>query len=308
METKVNYVTVGLFVVLLGIATISGILWLSSGRQYNKVYDTFVAYMPESVAGLNLNAPVKFRGVNVGKVGLIELDKSNPENVRLELRIERGTPITEHTIAVLKAQGLTGIAYVELSGGKRNAPLLKAADSPPYTEIKTGLSLLGRLDLALSGLLISFHQTTENLNELLNDENRKALKQTMAHIETLTATLASRKTELDKTISNTSVSMENIAKISAQLPALIERVGDSANALEKMAKNTSQASVSVSKTFDGAGPAVKSFAQDGLPELERLIVETRELALSLQRVTNQVEQNPGILVRGKESMQRGPGE
>jgi len=308
METKVNYVIVGLFVLLLSAALIAGVLWLSTSNQYSQVFDTYVAYMNESVSGLNLNAPVKYRGVNVGQVRQISLEKSNPEQVRLELSIEHGTPITEDTIAVLKAQGLTGIAYVELSGGSRDSPLLKPAKDAPYTEIKTDLSLLGRLDMATTGLLIGFNKTTENLNALLDDENRNSIKQTLADISTLTRTLAAHRTDFAKAATNTSLTMENMAKISSQLPALIERIGSSADALEKMAKDTTSASVSVRKTFDGVGPDAKRFAEDGLPEMERLIAEMRELAVSLQRVSDQVEQDPSMLLRGKETRHRGPGE
>lgn len=308
METKVNYVIVGLFVLLLSAAMIAGVLWLSAGKQYNKVYDTYVAYMHESVSGLNLNAPVKYRGVNVGQVRLIALDKSNPEQVRLEFAVERGTPIKEDTIALLRVQGLTGIAYIELSGGSRDSPLVEPTRDAPYPVIKTGPSLLGRLDTALTGLLTSLNKTTENLNALLNAENRNALKRILADVSTLTGTLAARKSDMEKSVTNASLTMENMAKISDQLPALIERVGRSAEALETMAKNTTSASVSVRKTFDGVGPDALRFAEDGLPEIKKLIIEMHELAVSLQRVTDQVEQEPSMLLRGKEARHLGPGE
>ena len=95
----------------------AGVLWLASGGAWQKKVDLYRAIEDESVAGLNLNAPVKYNGVDVGKVRAIELDHANPNRVNLLFAIERGTPIREDTIAVLKTQGLTGIAYVELSGG-----------------------------------------------------------------------------------------------------------------------------------------------------------------------------------------------
>lgn len=308
METKVNYVIVGLFVLLLSVVMIAGVLWLGSGKQYNKVYDTYLAYMQESVSGLNLNAPVKYRGVEVGQVRVISLDKANPEQVRLEFAIERGTPIKHDTIAVLKVQGLTGIAYVELSGGSRDSPLLAPVKKGPYPVIKTGPSLLGRLDTALTSLLTSLNKTTENLNALLDEENRSAVKRTLADVSILTGTLAARKTNIDKTLTNASRTMENAAITSAQLPELIERVKRSTEAVEKMAKETSRASASVRKTFDEVGPDAKRFTGDGLPEMERLMAEMRELTASLRRVTEQIEQDPSMLLRGKEARQRGPGE
>ena len=308
METKINYVIVGLFVLLLSAITIAGVLWLSSGKQYNKVYNTYLAYMQESVSGLNLNAPVKYRGVEIGQVRLISLDKTNPEQVRLEFAIEHGTPIKQDTIAILKVQGLTGIAYVELSGGSRDSPLMEPVTKGPYPVIKTGPSLLGRLDIALTSLLTNLTKATENINALLDEENRNAVKRTLADVSILTGTLEARKGSIDKTLTNTSLTMEYAAQSSAQLPELIERVKRSAGVLEKMAQDTSRASVSVRKTFDDVGPDAKRFAADGLPEMERLMVEMRELTASLSRVTEQIEQNPSILLRGKEAHLRGPGE
>ena len=119
METKVNLTVVGLFVLVLGAAGIAAVLWLGSGRLSQKQYGTYLAYFTESVSGLNLHAPVRSRGVAVGSVREISLDPANPERVRLVLEVEQGTPVKEDSVAILGVQGLTGLAYVELSGGTR---------------------------------------------------------------------------------------------------------------------------------------------------------------------------------------------
>ena len=109
METKVNYAFVGAFVLVLGAALVAGVLWLATGGMMQKKYAPYLAVENESVAGLNLNAPVKYNGVDVGKVEVIRLDPHNPERVILLFAIERGTPIKTDTVAILKTQGLTGI-------------------------------------------------------------------------------------------------------------------------------------------------------------------------------------------------------
>ena len=123
---------------------IGGLLWIASGGNVRKKVDLYLVIEEESVAGLNLNAPVKYDGVEVGKVSDIRLDPVNPEKVRLTFVIEHGTPIKADTVAVLKTQGLTGIAYVELSGGTRDAPLLLASAQEPYPVIRTTPSLSTR--------------------------------------------------------------------------------------------------------------------------------------------------------------------
>ena len=152
MEPRVNFTLVGLFVLVL-IAVLGGVvLWLGEG-DYRKVYDRYYAFLDESVSGLSVNSPVKYRGVEVGRVKEIALNPDNPEQVRLTLDIARGTPLKEDTLAVLDSQGLTGLAIVNLTGGSRGSPPLAAKPDHEYPEIKSGPSLLYRLDTALSRLL-----------------------------------------------------------------------------------------------------------------------------------------------------------
>src|SRR3954463_15897109 len=117
MDSKVNYAAVGVFVIGLGAALVAPILWLAAGGELHKKVDLYQSLSNESVAGLNVNAPVKYRGVDVGKVKDIQLVPDNPQQVQIVYAIDRGTPIKADTIATLTTQGLTGIAFVELSGG-----------------------------------------------------------------------------------------------------------------------------------------------------------------------------------------------
>lgn len=306
METKVNYTIVGLFVVLLFGAMVSGILWLSGGAQYRKNYDTYLAFMQESVAGLNLNAPVKYRGVEVGRVKRISLDHG--EQVRLELDIEHGTPIRENTVAVLRVQGLTGIAQVELSGGSRDAPDLKAKPGEKYPVIRTVPSLLTRLDTAGTDLLSSLNKIAAGFSAILDENNRRAFRSMMADIATISATFAARKDAIDASLLGAARTMDNTAKVSAELPQLIERMNKSASALEKMANDASRASVAVSKTAKDLSGGMTQVADGMVPELERAVAEVRELSSTLKRVSEEVERNPNMLLLGKQPDKRGPGE
>jgi phospholipid/cholesterol/gamma-HCH transport system substrate-binding protein len=294
METKVNYVVVGVFALLLSAAFIAGILWLSASKGYDKSSDIYYADMYESVSGLNLSAPVKYRGVEVGQVRKISLDKTNPEKVRLELAIEHGVPIKQDTIATLKSQGLTGIAFVELSGGTAASPLLLVQANENYPVIRAGTSLMGRLDASMSGLLGSLSKTADSANDILDDDNRKTMKRILADLATITSTLAAHRGEMDKIIINS-------ANMSEQMPPLLERINKATANIEKMTQEASRASSSVRKTLDGV-------ANEGLPEAERMMVDMRELIGALQRVTTQIEQNPSVLLRGSDSKRRGPGE
>jgi phospholipid/cholesterol/gamma-HCH transport system substrate-binding protein len=190
----VNYALVGGFVLILGTTLVGVVLWLASGGALQKKYDLYLAIEEEPVAGLNLHAPVKYNGVDVGKVRSIQLDPANPEHVRLVFAIERGTPINQDTLAVLKTQGLTGIAYVELEGGGRDSAPLRAPAPGQYPEIRTKPSLSARLENVLTSVLATLDRTSNNLNSVLSDENRAAFTQALSDIAAVAHTFAARKT------------------------------------------------------------------------------------------------------------------
>ena len=305
----------GAFVLVLGAALIAGVLWLASGGAWQQKYDLYLAVSDESVAGLSLSAPVKYNGVDVGKVREIRLDQDNPERVILLFAIERGTPIKEDTEAVLKIQGLTGIAYVELSGGARESPPLRASAQSPYPVIRTKPSLSARLENVLTTVLAKLDSTSASINALLGDENRAAFKSALADIAALSRTLAARKETLDAGIANAARTFENGARVTAQIGPVIERMGPviermgrSAEAVEKMGNEAALASANAGRTVDSVGADVKRFTAETLPELERLLGELSVLSASVRRLSEQTERDPRGLLFGRKAVPDGPGE
>lgn len=303
-----NYAVVGAFVLVLGAVLVAGVLWLASGGALQKKYDLYLAIEDESVAGLNLNAPVKYHGVNVGKVRDIQLDPVNPERVRLIFAIERGTPIRQDTMAMLKTQGLTGIAYVELSGGARDAPPLLATAAHEYPVIRTKPSLSARLENVLTTVLAHLDSASSSINAVLSDENRAAFTSVLADTAAVMRTVAARKETLDAGIVSAARTFDNSARASAQLDPVIARIGRSADAVEKMGNEVARASSGAGQTVNEVGADVKRFTAETLPELERLLGELSVLSNSLRRLSEQTERNPAGLLFGRMPVPDGPGE
>ena len=308
METKANYTLVGGFVLLLGALMVGVVLWLASGGAFKKSYDLYMALEDESVAGLNLNAPVKYSGVDVGKVQEIHLDPANPERVILIFAIERDTPIKEDTVAVLKTQGLTGIAYVELSGGTRNSPPLGTLPGNEYPIIRTAPSLSARLENVLTSVLAKLDGTSNKINAMLSSENQASLKNALADIAAIAHTIAARNDKLDASLINAARTLENTAKASAKLDPMLARIDRSAAAIEKMGKEVAKTSASAGKTVNTIGSDVQRFSTETLPEFERLLGELSALSTSLRRLTEQTERNPASLLFGRPAAPAGPGE
>ena len=303
-----NYALVGAFVLTLGTLLVAGILWLASGGAWQKKYDVYLAVEDESVAGLNLNAPVKYNGVDVGKVQAIHLDAATPKKVNLLFAIERGTPIKEDTIAILKTQGLTGIAYVELSGGSVASPLLLAKAGASYPVIQTSPSLYARLDNVLSRVLVKLDSTSTNLNAFLSKDNQAAFQAILANVAVITRTLADRKDSLNAGLVDGASTLKNTAKASARLDDLAERLGRSADAIGQMGTEVAQTSQRAGKTIDTVGSDVKRFSTETLPEFERLLGELDNLSRALKLLTDQTRRDPSGLIFGHKPVPNGPGE
>lgn len=322
MEEKVNFALVGIFVLALGAALIAGILWLASGGAYRKAYDTYQTYISESVSGLSRDAPVRYRGVEVGRVRRMALAPSHIEQVQLTLEIERGTPVKQDTVAVLRVQGLTGIAYVELTGGSQESPPLEARPGEDYPVIRSGPSLMVRLDSAVTALLTNLNRSSEDLSALLDVDNRREFKQTLADLRVVARTLAARSATIDSGLSSATRTLDNLARASAELPQLVERLQKSADGFDRMTRELAQAGHSANATLADAGAtlskvgATAAGARDDLrratdetvPEVRLLASELREVTASLRRFSQQLEQNPSVLLYGKPPAPPGPGE
>ena len=300
METKVNYTIVGVFVLVFSIALIGGVIWLGAGAEYRKTYDHYIVYMNESVAGLSPNAPVRYRGVAVGRVEDISILPDRPEAVRLLLEIEHGIVIRQDVVAMLRSQGLTGIATIELSGGSVQSPVLHAESGEKYPVIRSAPSLMVRLDMAITPLLANLGKSIDSLNATLSAKNRSNLSSILSDLAKLSHALAQRSGEIDAGVASASKMLANSEKASESLPQLMTRIEKTSDELGLMAKDATRSSEAARRAITHVDATV--------PELHALINELRGLSASLKRVSDDIEKNPSMLVYGRPAGLPGPGE
>ncbi|HMS83905.1 MAG TPA: MlaD family protein [Nitrospira sp.] len=320
MEPKVNYVLVGSFVALLGVAILAGILWLGKS-DYRGLYDRYEAHMAESVAGLSVDSSVKYRGVDVGRVRAIALHPDNPEEVLLTLDVVRGTPVKTDTIAVLETQGLTGLATINLTGGSREAPSLQAQAGQAYPVIKTGPSFFARLDKTasrllseegLAQLLADLDLAAKGVANVLDEGNRTALTKTIQDLADVAQTLASHKTEIEQSLNGAAKSAENLSKLTAslnaQVPPMLAGINNSVSAMNAATDELAKTTKTVGSVINDARPELQQFTKRTLPEAGQLVTELRQLTSTLTRVARELEREPSSLVFGRKTPSRGPGE
>lgn len=326
METRVNYTAVGAFVVFLTTALVAGVLLLSTGLTRTE-YRMYVAYVSESVSGLNISAPVKYKGVDVGHVQEIGLAPGNPQLVRIVMAIAEGTPVKVDTIAILSVQGLTGIAFIDLTGGTPESALLEARSGEPYPVIQTGPSLLARLDEAASQMFTNIESVSESINSLLDPEAGEALRETLINVRNFTARLDAVLDDenaalLDESISglhamamvfeNNAAALEriltNLSAASDRVPGAIDTLEQTAGSLEQMGNSLATAGDQLTATMVDTQMEVRNVSQQLTPEALAVLNELRSVSASLERFVAELERDPSVLIYGRRATALGPGE
>ena len=168
MENDKNYFVAGLFVIAIILAGVGFTLWLTSAGKGG--YDHFRIHFAESVSGLHRESVVKFRGVEVGNVEEISIHPENSKLIRVDIRVLKTAPVKTDTTATLKLYGITGDVYVELSGGKEDAPELEAKDGE-LPEIKAEPSSINAILNGVPRLLEKTNHIADQIAKIFNDEN-----------------------------------------------------------------------------------------------------------------------------------------
>jgi phospholipid/cholesterol/gamma-HCH transport system substrate-binding protein len=299
MEPKGSKAIVGLFVLLLGVGVVATILWLVGFG--GGLRDTYLVYMRESVSGLVQDAPVKYLGVDVGRVALIEFRANDPEVVQLALEIDPKTPVREDTRAQLEFQGLTGLAFINLVGGSRESPPLRRKPGEPHPVIESTPSILARLDTGVSGLIVSLKGTSDQLSGVLGAVDREKLAKTIDSLERVSASLAGHTDALERGTENASRLFANAADASERLPDLVTR-------MEGLAAEWSAASAEVKQLATTGREEISRTSNQVTGETQSLADDLRRLVSRLDRVVAELEADPSVVIRGRGDAKPGPGE
>jgi phospholipid/cholesterol/gamma-HCH transport system substrate-binding protein len=201
METKANFVAVGIFVVAGMTALVFVLLWLA-GAQYREEYSYYRTSFNGPVTGLGKGTVVRYNGIDVGRIDTLAFDTEDPKRVMVTLQVNNDLQLHEDSVASIESQGLTGGSYVEIEGGTRNSPTLKARPGQDYPVIRSKASTLQEIYQSGPELLARLNQVADNANALLDEQNRKTLSEILVNLRDVTATLASRSGDIDTLTGN----------------------------------------------------------------------------------------------------------
>lgn len=323
METRANYVIVGSFVLACLVGLVAAVVWLADVDVDREVtrYDIL---FKGSVTGLQTGNTVRYSGVPVGIVTNIRINSDNVEQVRVTIEVPSDTPIKEDTVASLEYQGLTGVGYVELSGGTNAAPLLRKKTGEENPVIASKPSQLQAVFEQAPELIGRFIALVDRANLLLRPENQQNFTDALANVNDFTGALKDSSGDLKLTMAEASATMTELRQASAEARQMVRAYSDLAAQLEPeiaptarsarasmeefklvvsdlrgAAATFSEAAESVAGAAEAAEgiltdnrDSVNHFAGSGLMEFTQLMGEMRGLVSSLTRISNEIERDP----------------
>ena len=297
METRANYVLVGSFVLAVLLGMFVSVLWLA-GAQFTRQFKIYDIFFTGSVTGLSVGAPVNYNGVSIGKVTEIRLDPSNPDQVRVTVELDSSAPIKSDSVASLELTGITGVYYVEISGGTREAPPIAKLEGQRYPVIASRPSRLQSFVASIPDVLSRAIDIEDRMTKLLSDRNLAAIAGTLQNLEQISGDLAQSKkidTVADEAITTmkqiqTTVATANeaLAEVKRAITAAEGAIGDASVTLKTA--NTTLGHIDA--VVQDVRPGARDFSQRGLNDLVQLIADARVLVASLTRVSEQIERDP----------------
>ncbi|HKE94743.1 MAG TPA: MlaD family protein, partial [Povalibacter sp.] len=281
MEREANYVAVGAFILLVLAMGVAFVLWYTDTRD-SRDFDIYEIYFAGSVSGLERGGPVRYLGVDVGRVRRIDIDRDNPGRVVVTAEIDREAPISSATRASLGLQGVTGLLYVNLKEVPDLDKSAKLKQGKRYPVIESVASDFDTFLASLPELMSRANALLERVSRVLSDDNLHALADTMDNLKQASAGLPATSRNVAKLVDEMQATVVEIHGAAESLRGIAtDSRPEIAAAVEKIgtvADNLAQASARIDNFTRSSEVQLGHFTENGLFELERLVRETRSAA------------------------------
>lgn len=258
METRANFVLIGAFTLLGILGSLGFFVWLAS-VQIDRRYDVY-GILFDDVTGLDQSGDVLFNGIPVGRVIGLQIHAPDPARVLATVEVDATTPVRQNTVAQLTFQGVTGVAYIALSGGRGDAPPLTAPEGE-LPIIPSRRSTVQALVEDAPGVLAQASQLLAQLQAVVGPENR-------AHVTGILENLETSSDQLDEALRDFSDLTRTLGQASDQIAGFTTRLDGIGASVTATLGNVDSALATGSQAMDRIATDVTA-ATKGLAPLMR---------------------------------------
>jgi phospholipid/cholesterol/gamma-HCH transport system substrate-binding protein len=304
MENRSYALMTGFFTIALLVAAVLVGMWLNRDRSERVPFEIVTT---QSIPGLNPQATVRYRGLEVGRVDDIIFDPQVTGQILIKMSVDAGSPITTTTFASLGYQGVTGIAFIQLDDDRTGSPLLRSnSEHPGRIPLRPGL--LDQLEKRGLAILEKTERITASIDKLMSPENQQTIIGAFDNIGKAAEAYGALPAKLDPTLE--------------RLPALAGKVEELAASATATSQNFNRLATSLqapdgpiarlNTTVDRVGTSLEGVTSDlelqTLPHLTEMTDEAKSSLRAVKRTATSLSDRPQGILFGAPSAQPGPGE
>ncbi len=299
MDRDTNYVVVGAFVLLVAAMAASFVYWYTEQRE-KRTYERYEIYFLGTVSGLTRGSPVRYLGVDVGKVVRLELDPQQPRRVQVIVDVESAAPIDSRTLASLSLQGITGLLYIDLEQDPKATTAGPLAQGHRYPLIRSAPSDFDVLLSSLPALAARTGELMDRFNRLLSDENVHDFKVILDNARLTSERLPETVRDVQSLVADTRRASREVEGAAAQLRSMANAAAPNIDAalanVRHVAEKLADASDHLDRFVAENEPGLSRFTQQSLPEFDRLLREAHDAARDFSDLSRSLKQNPSQLL------------
>ncbi len=304
METRANYLLIGIFTIGGFLGLLAFFLWFARvelDRQYD-YYDVLFT----SVSGLSSASEVRFAGLPVGQVVDVELDPQESGLVRVRIEVQDGTPVRVSSFATIETLGVTGVSFVGITAGNPGDPLLAEVSEDAVPDIPSRRSPLQSLADDAPEIIEEILQVSRSISNLLGETTQQRVAAILENVEASSGSLDRALQDFSDVTDTIATASEDIAGFTSRLEGLSEQAESTLRHADTTMQEVTQlalraedtlgagdaALASARRTFDGAG----DFVEQELPALAARAEETlASLRAEVDRVGSATDATLGEL-------------
>jgi phospholipid/cholesterol/gamma-HCH transport system substrate-binding protein len=299
MDRDSNYVAVGAFVLLVITMAVSFVFWYTDQRD-KRTYQRYEIYFPGSVSGLTAGSPVRYLGVDVGKVARIALDPQQRKTVQVIADIDSTAPIDDRTRASLSLQGITGLLFVDLEQDPKAESTGALAQGQQYPMIRSRRSDFDVLLSNLPALTTHLVELADHFNEIFSDDTVRSLKATLENARLASERLPDTVRQAQQLLIEVRRTTQEVQGTVAELHGLITEGSPDLKAafanIREISDNLAKTTTRLNSFVAENEPGYSRFSKQSLPEFEQLLRESRQAVRDFRDLSRSLKQNPSQLI------------
>jgi phospholipid/cholesterol/gamma-HCH transport system substrate-binding protein len=303
METRAHHVIIGAFAIGVFALALGFVLWLSKS-SIDRQFAYYDIIFTEAVTGLGKGGLVQYNGIKVGEVVQLSLAKDDPRKVIARIRLDADTPVKQDTRAKLGLQGVTGVAFIQLSGGSPASPALKPTPGNPVPVIPSEESALSKLLASGSDIVTSVNDLLLRANEVLSRENVARISATLENLQGITGTVNEQRADLSNALRQLADATGQLKHTLSTLDSMATTTNDlMRNNARQVLQSTNKALESIDRVANATNQligdnqaSINEFTDQGLRQLGPAIIELRETLRSLKQLSDRLATSNSVLL------------